>query len=355
MTLLLLYLFIALFFSFLCSIAEAVLLSTPNSYLVVKKNEGNDWAEKFLKLKNNIDKPLSAILSLNTVAHTIGAAGVGAQAIKVFGETAFGIISAILTLLILVVTEIIPKTMGASYWKNLSKFTSHIIRIMIIITYPLVILSNVITRAISPKKKDFSTSREEISALTSMGASEGIFTEKEKKIIQNFLQLKGVKVQSIMTPRVVVALANEESLLKDFLKNKGYLMFSRIPVYAEDEENITGYVLRQEAFERMAEAKDHLKLKDIKRDILIVPNTNALFTVWESLLTKKEHIALVVDEYGGVDGIVTMEDIIESLLGLEIVDEKDTVTDMQSFAREKWKMRQAKYEMLFKLNEKSQK
>src|SRR6056297_3635185 len=148
MTLLLLYLFIALFFSFLCSIAEAVLLSTPNSYLVVKKNEGNDWAEKFLKLKNNIDKPLSAILSLNTVAHTIGAAGVGAQAIKVFGETAFGIISAILTLLILVVTEIIPKTMGASYWKNLSKFTSHIIRIMIIITYPLVILSNVITRAI---------------------------------------------------------------------------------------------------------------------------------------------------------------------------------------------------------------
>lgn len=355
MTLLLVYLFIALFFSFLCSIAEAVLLSTPNSYLVVKKNEGNLWAEKFLLLKSNIDKPLSAILSLNTVAHTIGAAGVGAQAIKVFGEAAFGIISGLLTLLILVVTEIIPKTMGASYWKNLSKFTSIIIRIMIIITYPLVIMSAFITKAIARNKKDFSTSREEISVLTSMGASEGIFTEKEKKIIQNFLQLKGVKVQNIMTPRVVIAQANEESLLKDFLKNKGYLMFSRIPIYAENEENITGYVFRQEVFEKLAEAKENLKLKDIKRDILIVPNTNALFTVWETLLTKKEHIALVVDEYGGVDGIVTMEDIIESLLGLEIVDEKDTITDMQKFAREKWKMRQAKYDMLFKLNEKSEK
>ena len=350
MFLLFVYLFLALIVSFLCSIMEAVLLSTPQSFLIVKHEKGNAWAKTFLDLKNNIDKPLSAILSLNTVAHTVGAAGVGAQAIKVFGDASFGIVSAVLTILILVITEIIPKTIGASYWRNLASISALIINGMIYLTYPLVVMSAVITKVISKNKLEQTTSREEIAALANIGADEGVFSKKEHKIIQNLLRLKNMKVTGIMTPRVVVALADQELYLRDFLKNKDYLRFSRIPVYSENEENITGYVFRQTVFEKLAEDRYELQLKNIKRDILIVPDSIVLFTLWEKLLESKEHIAVIVDEYGGFDGIVTLEDIIETLLGLEIIDEKDTVTDMQKYARDRWKERQIKYKMLEKLN-----
>jgi len=349
MILLLAYLFLALFVSFLCSIMEAVLLSTPNSFLIVKDESENSWAKAFLGLKSNIDKPLSAILSLNTVAHTVGAAGVGAQAVVVFGDEYFGIVSAILTILILVLTEIIPKTIGARYWRTLAKPASIVINVMIVITYPLVVISALITKAISKNQQEQTTSREEIAALASIGADEGVFTEKEHKIIQNLLKLKNVKVTEIMTPRVVVAVADEKLSLADFLKNKDYLKFSRIPIYTENDENITGYVFRQTVFEKLAEDQNELILRDIKRDIVIVPNSIVLFTLWEKLIEKKEHIALIVDEYGGLDGIVTMEDIIETLLGLEIIDEKDTITDMQKFARERWNARQTKYNLLDQL------
>lgn len=344
------YLFLALFVSFLCSIMESVLLSTPHSFLIVKNDKGHIWAKSFIDLKSNIDKPLSAILSLNTVAHTVGAAGVGAQAVKVFGEAYFGLVSAVLTILILVLTEIIPKTIGARYWKNLTKVSYYTIKWMIIATYPLVILSSVITRAFSKQKNEHSTSREEIAALTSIGLDEGLFSDKENKIIQNILRLKNIKVTEIMTPRVVVAVADENLTLQDFLQNKNYLKYSRIPVYSEDDENITGYVFRQSVFEHLAEDKHTMTLKEIKRNIIIAPDSIVLFSLWERLLDKKEHIALIVDEYGGLDGIVTMEDIIETLLGLEIVDEKDTIPDMQKFARERWETRQAKYNLIEKLN-----
>lgn len=340
---LILYLLLALVISFLCSIMESVLLSTSPSYLIVKKESGVVWAEPFIKLKANIDKPLSAILSLNTVAHTVGAAGVGAQAVAVFGEAYFGVISAVLTILILVFTEIIPKTIGARYWKKLSAFSYYSIKIMIIVTYPLVVLSAIITRVFSKNHQEQSVSKEDIAALASIGASEGLFSEKENIIIQNVLRLKNVKVNAIMTPRVVVAIANENLNLSEFLKNKDYLKYSRIPIYSGSEDNITGYVFRQTVFEKLAEDQHSLLLKDVKRKIVIAPYNLTLFGLWETLLKEKEHIALIVDEYGGMDGIVTMEDIIETLLGLEIVDEKDTVTDMQKFARDRWKERQAKY------------
>lgn len=349
MVLLFAYLFLALFVSFLCSIMEAVLLSTPNSFLIVKEGSGNSWAKSFLGLKTKIDKPLSAILSLNTVAHTVGAAGVGAQAVVVFGDEFFGIVSAVLTVLILVFTEIIPKTIGARYWRTLARPTSIIIDSMIVITYPLVVFSAIITKAISRNQQEQTTSREEIAALASIGADEGVFTEKEHKIIQNLLKLKNVKVTEIMTPRVVVAVADENLSLPDFLRNKDYLKYSRIPIYSGNDENITGYVFRQSVFEKLAEDQHELRLKDIKRTIVIVPNSIVLFTLWEKLLERKEHIALIVDEYGGLDGIVTMEDIIETLLGLEIIDEKDTITDMQKFARERWNARQTKYNLLDQL------
>jgi CBS domain containing-hemolysin-like protein len=351
MTLLFTYLLLALSISFLCSILEAVLLSTPISFLKVKESAGHHDASLMIRLKSKIDRPISAILSLNTIAHTVGAAGVGAEAAKIWGEAYFGIVSAILTILILVLTEIIPKTVGTKYWRQLSMLSGKIIRVMIFITYPLVVVSASMSRWITGKNPGQATSREEISALANMGTEEGVFGEKENRIIQNLIRLKGIKVSEIMTPRVVISLADEEMCLDDFLKNKDYLRFSRIPVYSANAENITGYVFRQTVFEKLAEDMTGMKLRDIKRNITIIPDTKPLLGVWETLLEKKEHIALVVDEYGGVDGIVTMEDIIESLLGFEIVDEKDTIADMQQFARERWKMRQEKYRLLEKITD----
>jgi CBS domain containing-hemolysin-like protein len=342
------YLFLALSVSFTCSIMESVLLSANPSFLAAKEKEGKKWASSFKMLKEDVDKPLSAILSLNTVAHTIGAAGVGAQAVKIWGEAYFGIVSAVLTILILVITEIIPKTIGAQYWRGLAPLTNMTIRGMIIITYPLVMMSAVMTKLLARKEKELSTSREEISALAGIGAEEGLFDEKEMKIIQNVMRLKTVKVTEIMTPRVVVTTADEETLLSDFLHQKDFFRFSRIPLFSEKEEHITGYMFRQDALEKRADDQHHLKLSDVKRDILIIPNTHSLFDTWELMLKEKNIIAVIVDKYGGMDGIVTMEDIVESMLGLEITDETDSTEDMQTLARERWEGRQARYSLLAK-------
>jgi len=346
MILLLFYLFLALFVSFLCSVMESVLLSTPIAFLNVKEESGHKSATTFIKLKNNIERPLSAILSLNTIAHTIGAVGVGAQATKLFGELYFGIISATLTFLILIFSEIIPKTIGARYWRGLALVSGIIINTMVIITFPLVIMSGYLTRLFSKNTTELSVSREEMSAIANIGTEEGVFEEKENKIIQNLIRLRTVKVSEIMTPRVVVTVADENMSLEEFLRKKEFLHYSRIPVYTKINENITGYVFRQTVFEKLAEKETNLKLRDICREIVIVPEFQTLFNLWEVLLENKEHIALIVDEYGGMGGIVTMEDIIETLLGLEIVDERDRIMDMQQYARERWNERKAKYNIL---------
>ncbi len=346
MTLLLIYLFTALITSFLCSIMESVLLSLPKSYLRAQSEQGNTSAATFLEMKEDIDKPLSAILSLNTVAHTVGAAGVGAQATVVFGEAYFGVVSAVLTILILVLTEIIPKTLGANYSRELMGIASKSIKVMIVITYPLIVVSMYLTRLLSRKDVELTTSREEISALANIGMAEGIFVDKENKIIQNLIQLKSIRVVEIMTPRVVVVVANEEMTLQEFLKIKDFLHFSRIPIYQEHRDNITGYVFRELVFEKLAEDQFDLKLRDIRREIVTVSEFTTLFDAWEMLIGKKEHIGLVVDEYGGVDGIITLEDIIETLLGFEILDEKDRVEDMQKYALDRWKAKRKKYQFL---------
>ena len=345
MILLLFYLFLALFISFLCSVLESVLLSTPISFLSVKEAAGNKSAKTFIKLKNNIDKPLSAILSINTIAHTIGAAGVGAQATKLFGEAYFGVISAILTFLILIFSEIIPKTIGARYWRGLALISGIIINAMVFLTYPLVVMTGYITKLFPTDKGEPSVSREEISAMANIGAEEGVFEEKENKIIQNLIRLKDIKVTEIMTPRVVVAVADEEMVLNDFFSKKEFLDFSRIPIYSKNRENITGYVFRQSVFEKLAEKETSLVLKDIRRNIVIAHEFQTLLNLWGVLLEKKEHIALIIDEYGGMAGIVTMEDIIETLIGIEIVDEKDKIIDMQKYARERWNKRKAKFDI----------
>ncbi len=346
MALLIFYLFLALFVSFLCSIMEAVLLTTPQAYLVVKSEKGSKTAARLIRLKQKIDRPLSAILSLNTIAHTIGAAGVGAQATKVFGEVYFGLVSGVLTLLILVFSEIIPKTIGARYWRQLAIFVGQAVRVTIVFTYPLVVMSALFTKVFSSRKQDKTTSREELSALARIGREEGVFGEKENKIIQNILKLRTLKVGEIMTPRVVVAAADENMTLEEFPKVASLLRFSRIPVYNETMDNITGYVFRQSVFENLSKKQGDKKLGDLKRDILITYQSRPIFSVWEELLDRKEHIAVVVDDFGGLQGVVTMEDIIETLLGFEILDETDTVSDMQQFARDRWQKRQEKYKYL---------
>lgn len=324
------------------------MLSTPTSYLKSRLENGDDNAKSMLSLKEDIDKPLSAILSLNTVAHTVGAAGVGAQATIVFGEAYFGIVSAILTILILIITEIIPKTLGANYSKELMGISSRIIQGMIVITFPLVWISSIMTKMLARKKSELTISREEISALASIGTQEGIFADKENKIIQNLIKLKSLKIKDVMTPRIVVVTANEEMTLEEFLKNKEFLHFSRIPIFKENRDHITGYVFREFVFEKLAEDQFNLRLKDIKREIIYFPENMTLFDAWEEMLQKKEHISLITDEYGGMDGITTLEDIIESLLGFEIVDETDKIVDMQQYAVKRWKEKQKKYELLKK-------
>jgi CBS domain containing-hemolysin-like protein len=346
MALLIFYLLLALFVSFLCSVMEAVLLSTPVSFIKVKESEGYKSAALLHKMKHNLDKSLSAILSLNTISHTVGAAGVGAQAILVFGDAYVGLVSGVLTLLILILSEIIPKTIGTTYWRELALISAKIINGMIVITYPLVILSELVTRFFAKNAGEQTVSREEMSAMAHIGTQEGVFEEKENKIIQNLIRLRAVNIDSIMTPRVVVSVADENMSLEEFLKNKSFMHYSRIPVYSENRDNITGYIFRQLVFEKLAEDEINIKLKDIRRSIVVVHSHQPVLSVWEMLLDRKEHIALVVDEYGGMDGIVTMEDIIESLLGLEIVDEKDRVRDMQQFARDRWNERKAKYNIL---------
>tara|TARA_Y100000746_G_scaffold207284_1_gene195528 strand:- start:295 stop:1320 length:1026 start_codon:yes stop_codon:yes gene_type:complete len=334
MNALLFYLFLALFISFICSLVEAILLSIPQSYLMSLESE-NSWSKSFLSLKKNIDKPLAAILTLNTVAHTIGAAGVGAQVTNIYGDNFLGIASGILTILILFFSEIIPKTIGANYWKGLSKSTYYILKIMLFITYPVVIVSLKITQIFS-RDKLTKVTREELSALSNLAYSEGVFSMQENRIIQNIIDLKKIKASEILTPRVVVFLADESLDLDSFSKEKNFSKHTRIPVFTNNIENVTGYVFLQDVIEKMSNKNNNLILKDLKRQILTVPNSVNVFSLFNQFLKEKEHIALIVDEYGGFDGIITMEDIIETLLGLEIIDENDQIVDMQLYAKEKW-------------------
>lgn len=336
MTLILLYLIGALAVSFLCSVLEAVLLSTPVSFISMKESQGVKTASLLMKYKTNVDRPVAAILTLNTVAHTIGAAGVGSESVKVFGDAYFGIISAILTLLILVLSEIIPKTIGASYWRTLAIPSAKIIRVLIVITYPLVWLSELLTRCVSPKIQPLTVSREEVAAMVNVGTDEGVIEDAENKVIQNFLKLSNVCAEDIMTPYVVVASTPSDTTMKEFYENRSLSPFSRIPVYDSRNEFITGYVRRATVLEMLTQDKFTMPLSDIVRPILFFMEDAKVSDIWQKMLEKKEHISVITDEYGCMRGIVTMEDVIETMLGVEIVDECDTTTDLQAMAREKF-------------------
>ena len=339
MALLLLFLLGAMAISFLCSILEATLMSTPISYITMREEEGYKPAPRFKEYKQDSSRPIAAILSLNTIANTIGAAGVGRQATIIFGSEWFGLVSALMTILILVFSEIIPKTIGTTRWKSLMGFATRAIRVLIFVMYPLVLLIELLTKLITPKEVESAVSREEVSAMANVAEEEGDLEEDENTIIQNLISMDEVKAFDVMTPRVVCEIAPESMTLKAFYKNKRYRHHSRIPVYTDNDEYITGYILRMEALQLMAEDKFDLTLGDIRRDVATFDEDTPLDQIWDEMLTKDEQIAIIINEYGSFQGILTLEDVIETLLGSEIVDENDTVRDMQQLARDKWKKR----------------
>jgi len=336
MGLLLLYVALALGVSFMCSIMEAVLLSVTPSYVAALEREGNAMGERLHQMKDDIDRPLSAILSLNTIAHTVGAAGAGAQAAVVFGEAYTGIIAAILTLLILVVSEIIPKTLGAVYWRTIAPTVVRLLVPTIIAMWPLVKLSQGLTYLLSQDEDEAAFSREEFTAMAELGEEEGVFEEKESRILRNLFRFNSLRVKDVMTPRTVVFDLPEDKTIGQVVDEHDEFRFSRIPVYEDDPDDVTGYVLKDEMLLRAAQEEHDIYLEEIAREILVVRETLPLPDLLERLLDRLEHIALVVDEYGGVAGVVTMEDVVETLLGLEIVDEADSVEDMQALARQQW-------------------
>jgi CBS domain containing-hemolysin-like protein len=336
MGLLLLYVALALGVSFLCSIMEAVLLSVTPSYVAALEREGDTVGQRLHGMKEDIDRPLSAILSLNTIAHTVGAAGAGAQAAVVFGEAYTGVIAGILTLLILVLSEIIPKTLGAVYWRTIAPVVVRILVPTILLMWPLVKLSQGLTYLLSQDEDEAAFSREEFTAMAELGEEEGVFEEKESRILRNLFRFNSLRVKDVMTPRTVVFDLPEGKTIGQVVEEHDEFRFSRIPVYDDTPDDVTGYVLKDEMLLRAAQEELDVSLEDLAREILVVRESLPLPDLLERLLDRLEHIALVVDEYGGVAGVVTMEDVVETLLGLEIVDEADSVEDMQALARQQW-------------------
>ena len=344
MLLLIVYVLVALGFSFLCSIAEAVLLSVTSAHVALLKQQGHSSGELLGRLKDDVNKPLAAILTLNTIAHTVGAVGVGEQASRIWADTnpmvTGVVVPTMMVLSILILSEIIPKTLGANYWQKLVPFTVSTLRAIIFLLYPFVWFSQIITRTLKNDKTQSVFSRSEFLAMAEIGVTEGIVEKHDSEIIGNLLRLHKVRARDIMTPRTVVRLASEKQTIKAFYKSTGELPFSRIPLYEGDiKEHISGYVLKSELLERLVQSKGDQPLETIKRDITVVHESFPISDLFDRFLEQREHIALVVDEYGGMSGIVTMEDVMETLLGIEITDESDSDVDMQALARKNWERR----------------
>ncbi len=339
MTLLITYVLIALVFSFLCSIAEAVILSVTTSYIAVLEKNGKPSGKLLRKLKEDINSSLAAILTLNTIAHTVGAAGAGAQAAVVFGSAYLGVASAILTFLILVFSEIIPKTLGAHYWQKLAPATAYCLRILIIILYPLVKMSEKLTKSLAQGPTLTGFSREEFAAMAELGRKQGLLASKESNILKGLLTLDRTNIKSAMTPRTVMFTLSEQARVGEYYERHGSERFSRIPVYTDDKEQITGFVLRNDLLLAQAAGDSTKLISEYRREIHTLSNSVTLSKAFDEMLKRRAHIVLVVDEYGGIEGILSLEDIFETLLGEEIVDEGDKITDMQQLARRFWRRR----------------
>lgn len=354
MVLLFIFASISIVFSFLCSIWEAVLLSITPAFTEVKLKEGGFVGNKLKEFKENIDRPLSAILTLNTVAHTVGAMGVGAQAATYWkdstwqlnlGFTSIGmeaVVAVIMTLAILYLSEIFPKTIGANNWRSLTPFTVRSLNIIIKILFPLVWFTQLITKFLKKDKSKSVLSRADFSAMTDIAERGGELKKNESKIIRNLLGFNKVLAKDVMTPRIVVVAADESTTIRNFYEKNKNLRHSRVPLFQNSKDHITGYFLKDHLLAALVEKKDDAPLSSIKRELIVVNDEFPIPELFDRFMEKREHIALVVDNFGGMSGIASLEDVIETLLGLEIVDEFDGTEDMQKLAREQWEKRAKK-------------
>ncbi len=337
MTLLVTYLLLTLILSFMCSLLEATLLSSTSSYIesLDKKGYSPKTVDLAKDVKQNIDKSISSILTLNTFANTMGAAGVGAQAAIIFGSNWQAVIAFILTLMVLFISEIFPKTLGAIYWRKFIVPAVYIISFMVKITYPFIFIATFITNTLQKgRKNEVNFSKDEIITIVNMSEKEGVLQAKESVLIKNLFKLKNIKAKDIMTPRTVVFAFDSKTTLKEALLNDNLYVYSRIPVYNESIDDIAGVVFKQTILEKRVKKKKKTLLKDIMVPVHKVPENISVSTLFDMFIRMKMHLFIVQDEYGQTSGVVTLEDALETLLGIEIVDEMDQVTDMQEFAKD---------------------
>ena len=339
MGLLVIYVSLAIGVSFLCSILEAVLLSLTPSYITAEMKQRPEHAKKLEVLKADVERPLSAILTLNTIAHTVGATGAGAQALAVFGDAAVGIFSVFLTLAILILSEIIPKSIGATYWRQLAPFAARILPPMMTILAPFVWLSQKVTNLFKRVEDEPSMSMDELRAISELGLEEGLIERDEFVMLKNFLRFGSLQVETVMTPKPVVFHVPATMTADEFLADHRTVPFSRIPLYGAKEDDTVGYVLKSSVHLAVLEGRGQTSLDDLKREIVVVEKKTEVKKLFRTFLQRSEHIALVVGDYGAMAGIATMEDLLETMLGLEIKDEFDTVEDMQVLARQRWQSR----------------
>ncbi|MBT1063450.1 DUF21 domain-containing protein [Bowmanella sp. Y26] len=333
MILLIVYVLVALGFSFLCSIAEAVILSVSSAYISVLEGEGRPAGQLLRSQTDDINRPLSAILTLNTFAHTFGAAGAGAQAAVVFGDAYLGLASAVLTLLILIFSEIIPKTLGATYWRQLAPITAYLLKYLIWGMYPFVVMSNWLTKHISPDNSQRGLNRAELLAMAELSRDEGQLASREAHILQNLLNLHQMKIKEAMTHRTVVFSLPEVMTVETFFHKHDDVTFSRIPVYENEPEQVTGFVLKSDLLLAQARGNGQRTLGEYRKDMVTMLSSMPLVQTFDHFLNNRAHMLLVVDEYGGLEGILTLEDLLEAMLGLEIVDEKDKAVSMKKLAQ----------------------
>ncbi|MBZ0296430.1 MAG: CNNM domain-containing protein [Anaerolineae bacterium] len=337
---LLLYVLVALGFSFLCSLCEAILLSASVSHIEVMAQLGRQSGILMRKHKVNVERPISAILTLNTIAHTAGATGAGAEAAAIFGNDLITLISIVLTLLILVFSEIIPKTLGALYWKPLLPFAAWSIEILVILFYPFVWFFERMTSVMTPNEKEPTVTRSELEAMAEISSGEGALEETEHLILRNLLHLSRVQVGDIMTPRTVVLAFQQDTTVDEVINRHKVLPYSRIPIYDENTDDIIAFVLRNEILTAAAQDRPHVPLKELSRSLHSIPETMQVTKALEEFMSRQQHMFLVFDEYGGTAGIITMEDAFESLLGVEITDESDIVADMRELAQQRYQRQQ---------------
>jgi len=351
-TLLIAFFLTSIIFSFLCSIWEAVLLSITPSFTEKKLQEGGDIGHTLEAYKANIDQPLSAILTLNTIAHTVGAIGVGSQAAIIWGTSIIStvVVPVVMTLAILLLSEIVPKTIGANYWQELASFTVKSLKIIMLVLAPFVFISQIITRTLKKDKNASVFSREDFSAMANLGAKQGVLDKEESTIMRNLMLFESVLARDVMTPRTVMVAAPENMTVREFHDSHPNLRFSRIPIFEESLDHVTGYVLKNDLLIRLVNNENNTPLSAIKRNMIAIKENFPIPELFNHFTEKREQVALIIDEFGGTAGLVTLEDVIETLLGLEIVDESDHTVDMQVLARKKWEERARRIGLLEELN-----